>query len=91
METSNRTRTDDRTAAEKAWDAVEIAYDIAANCRDRGDPAGQITATAKAGAIRKSWVEQYPAAAQARRDAAAAREAEIKASTGYQAALNGRD
>jgi hypothetical protein len=88
---------DDRTDAEKAFDAVHIARAEVAQAEDAGyhDPARICLARAAADKALAEWEATYPAEAAARRAEIEAKKAadtaRIRNSDGYKAALEGRD
>jgi hypothetical protein len=88
---------DDRTAAEKAYDAVRQteAQLEAAEAADYYDPERVAEARRVASRARANWAAKYPAEAKAQRAQVvveeAARRARIERSTGYQNKLAGRD
>jgi len=71
-------REDNRTDGEKAWDAVDAKIAQAERAMAEGNNARYLTLRAAADEARTNWADDYPEAAKARADEAAARKA-IKA------------
>lgn len=86
---------DTRSAAEKARDKVEAAYAKADRLQDNGGVSSAIAARMDADKLAAEWATTYPEAAAARKASAeadeASRQARIRSSDGYKAAMEGRD
>lgn len=86
---------DNRSAADKAWDKIGVAYAKAERLQDNGGVSSAIAARMEADKLASDWTATYPAAAADRKEAEegeeAARQSRIRSSDGYKATFEGRD